>query len=168
MNSQIIKQLIVPYACISVLLFYVLYLGLEGGTLIMLLNALFVGTMISISVAYGAVLVPAIIGMKQYDDVRVLAFGILGSWFAYGIVVFSSIYVRSADLPTSTLIMTAVGRYIAINAAIVQVIAPDFNQDRNWLYGRDRKLLAIGLGAGVVFTIFTYVLQADSWFAKVP
>lgn len=162
MNSKVIKQLIVPYLLLSAAMFFFLVRGLEPDTLIMTLNALFVGTMVSISVTYGMILVPAIFGIRPYDDVRVLAIGIFGGWLAYGMVVMSSVYVRSADLPTTTLLWNAVGRWIAINSAVVQIIAPDFNQDRSFLFGRDRKLLVLGLCSGVVFALVTYWLQADS------
>jgi len=161
MNIAIIKRLIVPYLLISAALFYVLFQALAPDTLIMTLNALFIGTMVSISVSYGAILVPAIIGIKPYDDVRVLAIGIFGGWLAYGIVVIGSIYVRSADLPTSTLAIAAFGRWVAINSAIIQIVAPDFNSSRSFFEGRDRKLLILGLAAGVVFAIATYMLQAQ-------
>lgn len=161
MNIQIIKQLIVPYVLMSALVFYILFKFLEPDTLIIALNSMFIGTMISISVAYGTILVPAIFGVRPYDEVRVLAIGIFGGWLAYGIVVISAIYVRASDLPTSTLAITAFGRWIAINSAIIQVIAPDFNQNRSFFYGRDRKLLIIGIVLGALFACGTYYLQAE-------
>lgn len=161
MNSKVIKQLIVPYVLLSAAMFYVLVNGLEPDTLIMTLNALFVGTMISISVTYGSILVPAIFGIRPYDDVRVLAIGIFGGWLAYGIVVLSSVYVRAVDLPTTSLLISAFGRWVAINSAIIQIVAPDFNQDRSFMFGRDRKLLILGLCAGVVVALVTYMIQAE-------
>lgn len=164
MPLRIIKRFIVPYVLISAAIFWVLMNGLAPDTLIMTLNALFVGTMISISVAYGSILVPAMIGIRPYDDVRVLAVGIFGGWLAYGLVVLSSIYIRSADLPTSTLVLTSVGRWIAINSAIIQIVAPDFNQDRSFMYGRDRKLLIFGIALGLAFAVATYFLQSEKVF----
>jgi hypothetical protein len=161
MNKRIIKQLIIPYVLISALIFYLMIMFLDPNTLIILLNSLFVGTMISISVAYGSILIPAIFGIRPYDDVRVLAIGIFGGWFAYGLVVISSIYVNAADLPRSVLAITSIGRWIAINSAVIQIVAPDFNQEKSFFYGRDRKLLILGLFLGVAFTALVFYLQAE-------
>ena len=162
MNSRIVKQLIVPDLLMSGAIFYVLFAGLKPDTLIMTLNGLFVGTMLSITVSYGTILFPAIFGFKPYDDVRVLSIGIFGGWLAYGIVVYSSIYVRASDLPTTTLAISAFGRWVAINSAVIQIVAPDFNVSKSFVYGRDRKLLTLGLVIGVIAAIVVYWLQADS------
>ncbi len=159
MNKSVIQKLIVPYLLLSGAAFTTLAVGLDPGTLIITLNSLFVGTMISITVSYGGVLFPAMFGVKPYDDVRQMAIGIMLSWSAYGMVVISSVYVRAADLPTTSLLWSALGRWIAINSAIIQITAPDFGQ--GFFYGRDRKLLWGGLLAGSIFAIGAYFLQTE-------
>lgn len=162
MNRKIIAKLTVPYILLSVGLFYVMVITLKPDDLIIALNSLFVGTMVSISITYGQVFIPAIFGVKPYDDVRILATGIFGGWLAYGLVVLSSIYVRAADLPTTTLLISSFGRWVAINSAVVQIIAPDFNESFSPVYGRDRRLLLIGLALGVCAFIAIFWFQTSN------
>lgn len=157
MNRNFVQKVIVPYFVTSAAAFYLLAATLERGTLIMTLNAVFIGTMASITVSYGSVLLPAIVGRKPYDGVRQMAIGILMIWAAYGLSVLASIYVRATDVPETAFLATAVGRWLAINGAIIQITAPDFGSDI--LYGRDRKLLWSGIIVGAMLAIAVFVIQ---------
>lgn len=166
MTKSIMKALIIPYLLVSAMIFYALYVLLDPDDLIVVLNSLFIGTMISISVSYGQILFPAIFGARPYDDVRVLSIGIFGNWLAYGIVVYGSIYVRAADMPTTTLAVTAFGRWVAINSAVIQIIAPDFNTSFSPTYGRDRRLLIAGLFLGVIVSSLVFWAQDNQIIAR--
>jgi hypothetical protein len=157
MNEQLFRRIRIHYVVVSIALFYILAANLSPSTLIMTLNALFIGTMASITVSYGGVLVPAIFGRKPYDDVRQMAIGILFVWTAYSLSVLSSVYIHASDIPREAFLATAAGRWLAINGAIIQITAPDFG-NALW-YGRDRKLLWAGLGIGAMFAVATYWLQ---------
>lgn len=155
-----LKRLIVPYLALSTLAFYFMAASLSAETLIMTLNALFVGVMFSITVTYGRVIIPALFGYRQYDDVRQLAFGLMLCFAAYGMSVYNSIYIRAVDMTVPILFTTALQRWIFINGAIIQITAPDLG--KGMFYGPDRKWLAFGLSAGALVSVLTYYIQESA------
>lgn len=159
-----LKRLIVPYLALSTLAFYFMAASLSAETLIMTLNALFVGVMFSITVTYGRVIFPALIGRSQYDDVRQLTFGLMLCFAAYGLSVYNSIYIRAADMLVTTLFATALQRWLFINGAIIQITAPDLG--KGMFYGPDRKWLWVGLLAGLFAAFVTYYIQEYQVFKE--
>lgn len=158
-----LKRLIVPYLALSTLAFYFMAASLSTETLIMTMNALFVGVMFSITVTYGRVIIPAIVGRAQYDDVRQLAIGLMLCFAAYGLSVYNSIYIRASDMAVPALFATALQRWIFINGAVIQITAPDLGH--GVFYGPDRKWLAFGLAAGACVAMLTYWVQERQVFA---
>lgn len=130
--------------------------------LITSLNGVFVGTMLAISVAYGGLFWDAFWNEKRFGkpldaDVRQFAIAFLGGWFAYGLTVYGSVYVRASDLPAAALTTTVIGRYVAIVAAVAQITAPNYG--RGMWYGRDNKFLWPAMVIGLAAAILVFVLQ---------
>lgn len=142
----------------------VIYSGLvtlvPAATLIIVLNGVFVGCMVAITVAYHRLIWFALLGVGDYNRVRQMTLGFAIAWAAIGVGAINSIYLRSigADIPATAL--TAATRYLAIIAAVLQVTAPDFGL--GLFHGRDRRVLWSGALLGSVAAIFTIVLQDGS------
>jgi hypothetical protein len=137
--------------------------------LIMYLNGVFVGTMFSISIAYGGIFFDAFWNRKRngdllMPDVRQFTVWYLATWVAYGLTAGSSIYINASDYDPTTLTTVALSRYVAILAAIGQVTAPDYG--RAMFYGRDRKVLWLGLVLGVLAAFFVVQLQENKALAE--
>lgn len=160
MNRTVLRKLIVPYLLLSGAVFVLLSMWLTPAALLMVTNSLFIGTMVSITVSYGGILLPTILNRKPYDDVSQMAIGILMSWASIGMLIAGSIYILAIDAPITVLLWGAVARWIAINGAIIQITAPDFGHD--FLYGRDRKLLWAGFVAGAIVAVLLYLMQDGS------
>lgn len=137
--------------------FVVLAATIPTPMLIVGLNGVFLGTATAVVIAYGPLLWNAILGVSEYDRVRQMTIGFALCWIAYGVTVAASIYIRSAGGSSSSLLIVAAGRFIAIIAAAMQVTAPDFGL--GLFYGRDRKVLFLGSGAGLVVAVIAIYAQ---------
>lgn len=133
--------------------------------MIVVLNGMFFGTMCAIVVAYWRLLTSSLFGGRPYDRVSHAAFGFFLLWVAYVPVVVVSVYLRSAGFDVNASYLTAFSRVVAIAAAIFQVTAPDFGY--GVFYGRDRRLLWLGLAVGLVIASFTIYAQRDQVLAIV-
>lgn len=150
------------FFAVAVAVFVALAKLLPLDNLIVLLNGAFIGTMIAVSVAYGRLYYDAYrdntrFGRTMPDDVRRMVLSLLGGWLAYGIVVGSSFYVRAADEAHTSMIATALSRYIAVLAAIGQVTAPSFGE--RVFATHDSRVLWIAVSAGVVSAAVSIYLQ---------
>lgn len=135
--------------------------------LIILLNGAFAGTFAAILISYGRLLYNAALGRKPYDRVQQMTIGFFLCWFAYVLTVLVSIYYRASGEDVSASFIVAFSRYIAILAAILQVTAPDFGL--GMLHGRDRKILVIGVLAGLAVAGFMIATQeAQSLAEQLP
>lgn len=137
-------------------------------TVITILNGVFFGTTFGLVVAYGGMFYQAFFnraryGVQMQPKVKRFALSILASWVAYGIVVYSSVKLRSTDVPVNTMVDTAVSRWLIILAAVGQVLAADTGE--NILYGRDRKALWAGFFVGLLFAAFAVYVQENKTFA---
>lgn len=161
-NLSINKAILYALLAFTVLLF--LLSAFDTSNLITVLNGVFVGTMLSITVAYGPLFWKAIIGDQSvYPDARQLTAGFFITWAAYGFTVYASTHVRMMDLPTTPLFETAISRYLAILGAIVQITAADYG--KGVFYGRDRKTLYYAGGIGFVVGLIVIALQASNALA---
>jgi len=157
------------FFAVAAAVFIALVKFLPLDSLIVLLNGAFIGTMLAITVAYGRLFYDAMadkvrFGREMTDDVRQMVISFLACWLAYGIIVGSSFYVRAADEPVTSMLATAVSRYIAILAAVGQITAPDYGV--SVFYGRDRKFLWLALGFGVLAGITAVVMQEQQTLAE--
>lgn len=164
MLTKLATSNVVLYALISAVVLFGLLAWVDLYDLITILNGVFIGTMLSITVAYGPLFWRALIGDKTvFPDARQLIVGYFGAWLAYGLVVYGSAHTHVSDLPTTPLVETAVSRYIAIISAVVQITASDYG--KGVFYGRDRKVLWWAIGAGLLVGLGAIILQATMAFA---
>lgn len=126
--------------------------------LIVVLNGVFIGAMVTVALAYGPIFLNSMMGVSPYDRVRQMTLGFTAVWLAYGLTVASSIYIRVNGMEVTATSLTAASRYFAILAAYLMVTAPDFGY--GVFYGRDRKLLYAALFAGAV------VAAGAIWFQR--
>lgn len=124
---------------------------------IVMLNGLFAGSMVAIVVAYHRLIWFALLGRGEYDRVRQMTLGFAACWAAVCVGVANSIWLRAQGgyIPTSEL--TAVARYLAIIAAMLQVTAPDFGL--GLFHGRDRRVLWTGATLGLLAAALTITFQ---------
>jgi hypothetical protein len=138
--------------------FSLLYNVFTANELIVLLNGLLVGSLVSIAVAYRTLLWEAIAGdIENYTRYKQMTLSIFLQWLVIVIGVSSSIYIRAIDLPTTAFTLVAFARYLAIIAAILQVTSPDLGHGA--FFGRDRKVLALSFGIGASVALFLIYVQ---------
>jgi hypothetical protein len=140
-------------------LFFVLFYSLRPDNLIILLNSVFIGSMVSVVVAYHELIWQAIRGDGVYDRIRQMTLGFALTWVVIVIGASTSIYIRLADLPATAYTSVAIMRYLSIIAALLQVTAPDFGL--GLFHGRDRKILTASLGFGLITAMVFIVLQSS-------
>ena len=146
-----------------VALFLAMAYAIPVDFLIVLLNAVFIGSMAAISIAYWPLVKNAVLGVRPYDRVRQMTIGFALCWVAYIMSVSVSVYFRSADITVQSSLFTAAGRYVAVVAAVMQVTAPDFGL--GLFHGRDRKVLYTGIGVGLFIALAIIVMQETSALA---
>lgn len=139
------------------------YLPLE--TVIIILNGIFFGGLVSIILIYGDVIIRAIRGdLPDYGaDFRQMVVSMLGFWLAIGLFIGTSIYLYSTDGSHNVMLVSAIARLIAIVSAAGQITAP--NLGHPIYYGRDRKLLWVSMGTGLMASFVIIALQATAAFA---
>lgn len=126
--------------------------------LVAICNGMLVGVGVALAIAYGPLILSSVF-KRPYDRVRQMTIGIFLLWIALALPVSGSIYQKMADLPNQNTMMVASGRFVAIIAAILQVTAPDFG--KGMLYGRDRKMLAVGILTGAITAWLVTVGQTE-------
>lgn len=152
----------VIFAALALTLWFIVlrtWLGPER--VIVLLNGLFAGSMVAIVVAYHKLIWFALLGRGEYNRVRQMTLGFAVGWGAICIGVANSIMLRASGeaIPTSEL--TAVARYLAIIAAMLQVTAPDFGL--GLFHGRDRRVLWTGATLGLLAAAIVIAFQESSY-----
>lgn len=139
--------------------FLALCLLLSASTLTILLNGVFVGTLVGIFITYWALIWNAIRGVDHYDRVRQMILGFALCWIAVVLSVLVGINIRINGDPINSNYLIAASRYAAIIAAILQVSAPDFGY--GWFYGRERKTLWAGAVIGSVVGLALILAQGN-------
>lgn len=158
--TRLIKNKILYIGASLVALFFVLKWTFSPADLIILLNSLFVGSMVSIAVAYHELVWQAIRGDGIYDRIRQMTLGFALCWLAIILGVITSIYVKIADIPNPPYTTVAMARYVAIIAAMLQVTAPDFGL--GLFHGRDRKVMTASIGFGLITAFVLIMAQSDA------
>lgn len=148
----------------AALLFILLLATLRLPQFIVILNGVFAGTMAAIVIAYWRLLWNAVLGIRPYDRVRQMTLGFALCWAAYVLSVMVSVYLRTTGADVNSSILTAASRYVAILAAALQVTAPDFGL--GLFHGRDRKVLSVSAGVGLVVAVVIMVAQAETVLAE--
>lgn len=139
-----------------------LYFAVPPVHLVVILNSVLIGMLVSVAVAYSRLIVDALAGRGEWDRVRQMAIGIAILWMAYTLSTVNSVFVR-AGLSYSMgdpSFITIASRYGAIVAAVLQITAPDLGNPL--FYGRDRKLLIVSAALGTATAAAVILLQGPS------
>lgn len=149
---------VIPISVLVAATYAIMRLALGLNDFIIVLNGLFVGSVITVALTYSNILVASVFGDGPYDRVRQMALGIAIAWVAIVIGVISSVIGRANGQYITLTEYTPISRYLAVVAAIVQVTAPDLGE--GIFFGRDRRLLYIGVAAGLAVAIAVILLQS--------
>lgn len=133
-------------------------------TLIITLNGLFTGTVAALMISFGPILYHSLAGIDPYGRVRQMTIGFALCWFAYGLAVYTSVYFRSSGVDVNGSVMTALSRYVAVIAAVLQVTAPDFGL--GIFHGRERKTLWTGAAVGLIIAVVIIYAQQTQALAE--
>lgn len=126
--------------------------------LIVMLNGLFAGSIVGLLVAFGPLIWALVRGVQPASRAQELALGFFSLWVAYILATYVSVWTRSIGEPTSNpSYISALSRWIAVYAAVRQVTAPDYGL--GFIYGRDRKVLIVALGLGVLVAVALWIIQ---------
>lgn len=162
---KFISNNVIHYMLLASAVFCALWAMLDVSFLITVLNGAFFGTMFGITVAYAPLFWRSLRNDETLEpDVQQMVLSFLGTWAAYVLVVYASVYLRMADMPVSSLLVSAISRYIAIVSAIAQITAPAYG--KAFFYGRERKSLYVGLASGIVMAILLVVAQTSTVLAN--
>lgn len=159
LTSLISNRVAIGIFALAALFFgLVTYCDLE--TLIIVLNGVFVGSMVAIVVAYHQLILGAALGIGEYNRVRQMTIGFAVMWTVICLSAGGSIYARSRGAELTTPMLTAAIRYLAIIGAVLQITAPDFGL--GLFHGRDRKTLWAGFILGLATAIAAMLFQDRS------
>jgi len=140
------------------LVFVAMHTLVEPNMLMGVLNGLFAGMIVGIVAAYFRLIFEAIRRGGEYDRIRGYSLGVFLPWVALFILIGVSIYTRSTELYTGSNYMAgALGRYIAIIAAVMQVNALDFSYAL--MHGRDKMIVRASIVLGIVVALATIAVQ---------
>lgn len=135
----------------------VLVVLLSPRDLIILLNGLLAGAMISLAVAYYDLVKAAVLGEGEYDRGRQYGLGSFLTTLAILIELMISIYINIADVRSPTFLVASFSRWLAIWGAVLKVTSPDFGA--GLLFGRRRQLMWASVAAGLVVATVVVFLQ---------
>jgi hypothetical protein len=158
MLKALARNKVMPFAALVVAIYFLIRIifGLDNS--VILLNGLFVGSVIAVGVTYSNILLNTVVGEGPYDRVRQMALGIALAWLAIIVGVTGSVVSKSNGSYVMLNEYTPLSRYLAIVAAVVQVSAPDLGS--GIFFGRDRRLLYVGVLTGAIVAIVIILLQS--------
>ncbi|MBA3352223.1 MAG: hypothetical protein H0U23_07340 [Blastocatellia bacterium] len=162
-GSQAINRVVVGYL-VAGGVFLVLHSFLTTSDLIVLINGLLIGALFAIVVAFHRLIIGAIRGTGEYNHVRQMTLGFFNGWLGIFLVVYPSIELRSMGLAVPNTLISTLGKFVIIAAAIMQVTAPDYGL--GMFHGRDRKTLWSALLFGVSVSFVVVYLQKTAFFAN--
>ena len=136
------------FAILAIAGFVGLYIFMDLGTLVALLNGVFIGTVAAVCVTYRRLLWHSLTGAKQYDRVEQMTLGLLLCWISYCVAAARTVQFHSAEV-THNAALLAVSRYVAIIAAVLQVTALDFGVGSPHSYSRNAAWAGLAVGVAV-------------------
>lgn len=140
------------------LLFLLLVTVIPAPSLIIILNGIFFGALVSIGVVYYRLIWAALSGRHIYDRVRQMTLGFAVLWGAITLGIAQSIWFRAMGDDVLNTHIGALVRFLAIVAAILQVTAPDYGA--GWFDGLERRVLWLSLGCGSLCAFAIILIQA--------
>lgn len=139
----------------SVALVYAMLNASPAPPMIIVLNSIFFGAMISVVVTYWKLIYVTFINIRHYDRARHYVLGAALLWASVSILIAKSSIL--GEYNPEQFMFGVFGRLAAILAAIFQVTAPDFGG--KWAITDARKSLIYGLSIGVAAAICSLILQ---------
>lgn len=131
--------------------------------LIVVENSLFIGTSVTLAIAYWRLFWDAVVDPNPFNRARQMTWAFFIAYIALLCGASGSIQAMASGEPTTTTFTISVGRYLAIVAGIGQVTAPDFGH--GIFYGLDRKVLTGAILIGVVVSVILIWLQGTAAMA---
>lgn len=129
-------------------------------SLIIVLNGLYVGSMVGVVVAYVNLAIDTF--RKPYDRTKHMSIGFFLCWVAYAMSTGNSISFRAMGADVTPYVMTAAHRVVAIVGAAYQITAPDYGF--GMLHGTERKTLVISLILGAIAAALVIYAQFETVF----
>lgn len=157
-----VRRFIPYFVALSAILFATGHLLFDNTTFLVILNSIFIGSIVAVTITYYKLLWDTLYNFKEYTRARHFALGVFLAWLAIVVLVCNSIIVRSTnlsdDIPVSYL--GTIGRYLAIVAAWIQITAPDLVIGT--VDAEDKKTLTLGIVVGAILMLITLFLQRAS------
>ena len=138
-------------------------LGIEN--LILVENSLFIGTSVTLAIAYWRLFWDAVVDPNPFNRARWMTWAFFIAYLALLCGASGSIQTLATGEPTTTTPTIALGRYLAIIAGIGQATAPDFGL--GIFHGTDRKVLGGAILFGVIVSTVLIWLQGTAAMADV-
>lgn len=135
-------------------LFAALWTILPPDILVIILNGVFVGSLVTVGASYYKLLRATLRGDTMYDRTRFMTLSIAILWFSVIVSVAASVYARMNDTYSTTFLLSAIGRYLAIVAALMQMRSLDYgwamfhSHDRVMIWAS--TFLGVTVGAGII------------------
>ncbi len=153
-------------AALAVALLAVLIWLVPSRALLIALNGILAGAMVTVTIAYGKLAFLALFS-KPYGRVEQMGLSLMMLWMALAILVSGSVYLLMTGQNPRVAYIVSSGCYMAIAAAILQVTAPDFGMGP--FQGRNGKMLMAGIVAGLAAGLGVIYLQdAHSFSPTLP
>jgi len=137
--------------------FALLWTYVPPDILVICLNGVFVGSLVTVGAAYYKLLKAALRGDTLYDRTRFMTLSIAILWISVIISVGASVYSRMADTYSTVFLLSAIARYMAIVAALMQMRSLDYG----WamFHAHDRVMIWASTFLGVTVGIGVIAMQ---------
>lgn len=163
MNDTLKISAVALYLIAVVVGFIVMRMALEPNALLVLLNGVLIGTLLSFVVALWPLMHGIFSGKMSEQDVGWFTLGLLALAASVSLSAIASTLLRAGDwiIIEGTSTLSPLTRYMGIVGLFTVVYAPDAGRDL--LHGRDRKLLLASTVIGVVAGFIAIWAQTHQW-----
>lgn len=140
--------------------FVALCLLVEAEPLIVVLNGIFLGGSIGLVAIYLPLAWRSLAVTSRHPDVRQFTVARLMWVTAVALSVGAAVYLRVAGAEVNSMMVTALSRWVAIGAMILEAYAPDAGLARSErATRRDRLVMNVSLAAGGVISVGVILAQ---------
>ena len=166
MNDTLQFRTVAVYLATVLFGFEFLRYSLEVNHLMILLNGVFIGTLFAFAVALWPLTKNVMLGKVDGQDVGWFTVGLLALVLSAAFGAFASTMLRVGDgvVLSAVSTLSPATRYAAIVGLLTIVYAPDAGRD--FLHGRDRKIIAVSVLTGMlaaVVSIYAQIGGVDTW-----
>jgi ethanolamine transporter EutH len=132
--------------------------SLTADSLIILLNGMFIGSLVSLLIVFRALTWSTFRGKIKYSDVSVFTLGLLITLVGIVLGVVASAYNQAADIGGSIFSLAAMGRYAVTAGFLTMAYSPDVGL--GFFEGTDRKAIAVSIVCGIITASIIIYAQA--------